>query len=586
MLEPGWFDAPEASRTIFGTTFPSTTDILQRAYCVPTSFALGHGRSVVDVNAHCAANPTCLLARIYSAVAVRAAAAPLAAPPAATLPVAAALPIPPVTGNGRDGADTFSAAVSTTHDALAAAARARFEFSVDDDDGRPTATRMTTPKNIKGESHTDERGGKTMEGPMSIYGAHRRYSANDGEKVPERAQEWADRYNRNGPSNAAATAALAVVDKFSSSFSELERLVAPEAAVTRRAIAEDLDPDREFRVIAGDSESTAFSMSLTSGYVVSPHDDSGTALEFIVFIYPSDTPLPESHEWNFAVAGCIHPLPKKPGEIAIIGVRGSGVFHGTLPTSSTEPHLSNHPGVGSALVTKGDLVRVLRNQRMPDALPPPTPDELKKNAERVKCLGPVLKARDAVENALKAISCADVAAEAALSSASDAVGEGATPEARELEKRAVSVRQGLQQKALDDVLAQITASVQRLEAGDGGEAGPSGLPPLVGGHGDEEDSISEDEMGVYADVVTTGPEAEVATASPGNLKALLLEIANNDFGVIAGAVPVSIATPAMKAYNKACPLDQRVEHGPNTPLPDGFRVVMVRALLISPLDTL
>ena len=37
-------------------------------------------------------------------------------------------------------------------------------------------------------------------------------------------------------------------------------------------------------------------------------------------------------------------------------VRGSGVAHGTLPTSSTDWHCANHPGVGSALVSKRELV--------------------------------------------------------------------------------------------------------------------------------------------------------------------------------------------------------------------------------------
>ena len=62
-------------------------------------------------------------------------------------------------------------------------------------------------------------------------------------------------------------------------------------------------------MIEGDADSVAFALSTSAGYVVSAHDDSGVALEMVAFAYTSDTPMPTGHELNFAVAGCIHPLP-------------------------------------------------------------------------------------------------------------------------------------------------------------------------------------------------------------------------------------------------------------------------------------
>jgi hypothetical protein len=61
--------------------------------------------------------------------------------------------------------------------------------------------------------------------------------------------------------------------------------------------------------------------------------------------------------------------------MAFCSLRGRGVHHGTLPTSSTLPHLTSHPGVASALVTKSDLVRVLRDGNDPEK-PWPTEQQL------------------------------------------------------------------------------------------------------------------------------------------------------------------------------------------------------------------
>ena len=49
------------------------------------------------------------------------------------------------------------------------------------------------------------------------------------------------------------------------------------------------------------------------------------------------------------------------GETAIIGLPAQGVFHGTLPTSSTEDTFP-HGNYGSALVTKASVVKGLTRQ--------------------------------------------------------------------------------------------------------------------------------------------------------------------------------------------------------------------------------
>jgi hypothetical protein len=206
---------------------------------------------------------------------------------------------------------------------------------------------------------------------------------------------------------------------------QLEAAMLPEAARTRRAIAHTYDQDARYRVVENERDSTGFSQSLSAGYVVGPHDDSGKALEAIGFAYPSQTPMPEGHKWEMAVSGCIHPLPKDRNEFVLLAVRGEGVFHGTLPTSSTLPHLANHRGVGSALVSKKEMIDVLWKQQQPGALPAPTREQLLARAEEVKAqknlsdperagadLTAAMEQRDAADSAFnKALQAAAAAAE-------------------------------------------------------------------------------------------------------------------------------------------------------------------------------
>lgn len=71
LLEDGFFDGPAAARTKFGVTFPTTDEILERAYCVPTSFALGGKagvHSAIDPRAFAREHPTSLLGRVVAAI--------------------------------------------------------------------------------------------------------------------------------------------------------------------------------------------------------------------------------------------------------------------------------------------------------------------------------------------------------------------------------------------------------------------------------------------------------------------------------------------------------------------------------------
>lgn len=253
---------------------------------------------------------------------------------------------------------------------------------------------------MRGETRISERGCKAMDGTMLMYGSHKRRSAGANEEVEGCARVWPARYNPSGTSNAPTDAAMAPVHAHASALTELEATLLPAAGEARRVLADKHDPAAAFRVVQGDAASTGFALSLTSGYVVAPHDDSGLTLEAIGFAYPSQTPLPEGHAWGFAVAGCIHPLPTKPGDFVFVAVCGSGVAHGTLPTSSTESHCANHPGVGSALVSKRELVEVLQQQQQPSAPPAPTEEQL--TARRKEVADAKAAGKEAVEAAAAA----------------------------------------------------------------------------------------------------------------------------------------------------------------------------------------
>ena len=144
-----------------------------------------------------------------------------------------------------------------------------------------------------------------------------------------------------------------------------EQWVAPAAAVQRKAVADKHDPEQQHRF--GDqpyhkdtAATTAFAGSLSASFVIEGHDDSGVpgALETVAFLNRNG-PLPAGHRWLFAVGGHVHPLPTVAGEAAMFFIKGEGVGHGTLPTSSNEPSCKTHGNIGSALVTKRSMIQSL-----------------------------------------------------------------------------------------------------------------------------------------------------------------------------------------------------------------------------------
>jgi hypothetical protein len=260
-------------------------------------------------------------------------------------------------------------------EAFAEAVETRFEATIDEDDGQ-AHSRRCHPKNLRGEWACLERGAKVTEGPLLMHGVHRFH----GVHVEGRASEWVQRYNPTGEGaekSEAHRAAIEKTNKHCRALQRLEETLLPEAAETRHQIATTLDPAAEFRVIKDDPACTPFSMGMGSGYVVECHNDSGCALEGILFQYSSEEPMPEGHAWMFVAAGCLHKLPAKRSEgAAYMAVRGSDASHGTLPTSSTMPHLATHAGVSTTIITKKQVVDVLSKRLAEGALPFPSQAEL------------------------------------------------------------------------------------------------------------------------------------------------------------------------------------------------------------------
>ena len=73
----------------------------------------------------------------------------------------------------------------------------------------------------------------------------------------------------------------------------------------------------------------------------------------------------------FAVNGFTHPLPNKKGGCCTI-IIAPGVYHGTLPTSSTEPSL-DHGNLGSAIFTKNSTVDSMDRELARAKTAAPTP---------------------------------------------------------------------------------------------------------------------------------------------------------------------------------------------------------------------
>ena len=69
-------------------------------------------------------------------------------------------------------------------------------------------------------------------------------------------------------------------------------------------------------------------------------------------------PAEKANEWAFALAGHILRLPETKGEVAMVYLQGTGLWHGTLPTSY------KHTNSGSALVTKTLTIENMRRHAL------------------------------------------------------------------------------------------------------------------------------------------------------------------------------------------------------------------------------
>ena len=144
--------------------------------------------------------------------------------------------------------------------------------------------------------------------------------------------------------------------------SDDEKRLSPACFQARKEVMTNADPKKHHR-ISKDCYATAISVS--KGYVTVPHDDSGipSNLEFIKFINNGN--FEANNKWQFVIAGCLIRLPSSPGNVALIGLPASGVYHGTLPTTSDDDNNLLHSGIGSALISKSEVILGMSNQTYP-----------------------------------------------------------------------------------------------------------------------------------------------------------------------------------------------------------------------------
>ena len=454
--------------------------------------------------------------------------------------------------------------------AFAAAATSRFVVSDDAESGLPICRRRG-PANLYGEQRIAERGKKVralphllpqvvlshlpvfplpqaMEGNLLQIGCHRRYAAGAAEHVNGCAKEWPDRYGPSGDRDGDdAQNAIAALSSHALALGALEAAIAPEAAAARAAVAERLDPEAKFRIVEGDNSCAAFSMALYASYCVEAHNDSGRALEMIAFQYGSETPMPAGHEWLFAVGGLIQQLPTSPTETVFMAVKGEGCAHGTLPTSSSRPHLARHPGFSTTLVTKQDLCRVLSKGEQEGEMWP-THEQL-------------------------AARRAELAAEKeATNSTDDGVAAGT---------KALLEARAQQETATEAVEKAMAACKEAISSANPAYAGVQAAKELVE-HLESEQSEAHLDAIVAANTaaLASSPPEQAEDASlpePNTLAALKHAIAKEDFGVVAGDDGGNPAPPlaAIRAYKAA---GGTVELDRNAQLPLCFYILQVRPL--------
>eukprot|EP00966_Prymnesium_polylepis_P331728 7387298-Prymnesium_polylepis.1 len=157
----------------------------------------------------------------------------------------------------------------------------------------------------------DRGGGKSERGQMVMFGSHNAIPEKKGGRTIPAAYRF--RHDVDPVLNE-------LLRRHVDALSALEREMIPSLAAKRDALAAEHDPRCMHRM---SRDCTAFSASLAAHYVVTAHDDSGKASETIVFLNRSG-PLPEGHEWSFAVGGHVHPLPNEKGKAVLLFVEGEG----------------------------------------------------------------------------------------------------------------------------------------------------------------------------------------------------------------------------------------------------------------------
>ena len=203
-------------------------------------------------------------------------------------------------------------------------------------------------RKVAGLSIVTERGNKRMKGSMGVLGSRNAYG-NAGQGLGKGVTQ-VRAYNLNGNSDEYA---IQLFQAHADQITSDENRLTPACGEARSWLMTDFDPNGVHRITP---RCTATAISLSMGYVVTPHMDSGSekALEFIKFLN-TDGPLPAGHAWLFVMPGCILELPSVEGDIVLIGLPANGTMHGTLPTSSTEDSRF-HRGVGSALISKESVL--------------------------------------------------------------------------------------------------------------------------------------------------------------------------------------------------------------------------------------
>jgi len=216
---------------------------------------------------------------------------------------------------------------------------------------------FTNARSLAGQSNVLTRSTKTMGGEMRAIGSWCAYGSSEQELGPNVRQVRV--YNPNGDRDEIA---IQLYKAHADQITKDENRLTPSCSTARREIMTNFDPHCAHRI---SNSCVATAISVSRNYVVEPHMDSGAPglLEFIKMVNTNGE-LPIGHEWLFVVAGCILVLPSQKGDTVIVGLPAHGVYHGTLPTSSTEDTYK-HMGIGSALISKNAVLRSTITEQTP-----------------------------------------------------------------------------------------------------------------------------------------------------------------------------------------------------------------------------